>query len=168
MAGPSLIRDRRVRVADNLDDSQTPSQIQLAIPSSITEEDLQVFYLSRMREIIFGSPSTNHWFDPFESLGIFPLSSLSNRKTGVPFTGTYNGMNRSFSLPNHYAHVNGLSLDVFHNGRRLAESATADPRFGDFYCVESGGLGTGFDTIVLLTFAPSVRSILVADYQVAP
>ena len=64
--------------------------------------------------------------------------------------------------------MNGLSLDVFHNGRRLAEAVSADPRQGDFYCVESGGIGTGFDTIVLLTFAPSVRSILVADYQVAP
>jgi hypothetical protein len=63
MAGPTRIRDRRVRVADKLDDSKSPAQIQLAIPSSITEEDLQVFFLSRLREIVFGSPSSNHWYD---------------------------------------------------------------------------------------------------------
>ena len=167
MAGPTRIRDRRVRVADDLSDAKTPSQIQLALPSSMTEEDLQVFYLSRLRELIFGSDYTKHWYDDFQALGFLPLASM-RRKTGIPFLGTLDGTNRTFLLPDRYLHVNGLSLDVFHNGRRLVEASVQDPRLGDFFCLESGGSGTGFDAIVLLRFAPSVRSVLVADYQVAP
>lgn len=169
--GPTRIRDRRVRVADDLSDGKTPSQIALALPSSITQEDLQVFYLSRLREVIFGSDFSKHWYDDFQALGIPSLSQIAgivNRKTGIPFVGALDGVNRMFQLPDYYMHVNGLSLDVFHNGRRLTEAATSDPRLGDFVCAESAGVGTGFDAIVLLRFAPSARSVLVADYQVAP
>lgn len=168
MAGPTRIRDRRVRVADNLDDTKTPSQIQLAIPSSITEEDLQVFFLSRLREVIFGSPSPHHWYDDFQALGILPLAALGRRKTGIPFIGALDGVNRTFTLPDKFIRANGLSLDAFHNGRRLVEASSSDPRLGDFVCAESLGVGTGFDSIVLLSFAPGIRSVLVADYQVAP
>lgn len=167
MAGPTRIRARRVRVADDLGDAKTPSQIQLALLSSVTEEDLQGFYLSRLREIVFGSDYTKHWFDDFQALGILPLAA-TRRKTGVSFLGVQDGVNRTFQLPEKYIRANGLSLDVFHNGRRLVEAGLSDPRLGDFYCLESGGSGTGFDAIVLLRFAPSVRSVLVADYQVAP
>lgn len=171
MAGPTRIRDRRVRVADDLGDAKTPAQIQLAIPSSITEEDLQVFFLSRLREVIFGSDYSKHWYDDFQALGIPPLSQIAtvvNRKTGIPFIGVLDGVNRTFRLPDYFVHANGLSLDVFHNGRRLVETTVADPRQGDFICAESAGVGTGFDTVFLLSFAPSARSVLVADYQVAP
>ena len=167
MAGPTRLRHRRVRVADDLSDAKTPPQIQLALPSSMTDEDLQVFYLSRLREVIFGTAPIHHWYDNFQSLGILPLIAMQ-RKTGISFTGTLDGTNRAFQLPDRYLHVNGLSLDVFHNGRRLVEATLPDPRLGDFYCTESGGLGTGFDSIFLLRFAPSARSVLVADYQVAP
>lgn len=168
MAGPTRIRHRRVRVADDLSDSKTPSQIQLALPSSITDEELQVFYLSRLREVIFGSDYSKNWYDDFQALGILPLVALGQRKTGIPFSGSLDGVNRQFLLPDRFVHANGLSLDVFHNGRRLVEAALPDPRLGDFVCLESAGVGTGFDTIVLLRFAPSSRSVLVADYQVAP
>lgn len=168
MAGPTRIRHRRVRVADDLSDSKSPPQIQLALPSSLTEEELQVFFLSRLREVIFGTDYTKHWYDDFQSLGILPLVALGRRKTGVPFSGSLDGMNRQFQLPDKFVRASGLSLDVFHNGRRLVEATMPDPRQGDFFCVESAGVGTGFDSIVLLTFAPSARSVLVADYQVAP
>ena len=170
MGGPSRIRDRRIRLADNLTDVKTPSQILGAIPSSMTEEDYQVFFLSRMREIIFGNDPTHHWYDDFESLGILPLVALSHgqRKTGIALIGSLNGTNRVFTTPDKFVHLNGLSIDVFHNSRRLLEASGADVRQGDFYCSESGGVGTGFDTINLLSFAPSSRSALVSDYQVAP
>ena len=167
MAGLTYIRDRRVRVADDLDDSQSPAQIRLAIPSSITEEDLQVFYLSRLREIIFGAGTTHHWYDEFQSLGILPLAA-QQRKTGISFVGVRDGVNRTFTLPDRYVHANGLSLDVFHNGRRLAEAPQPDPRLGDFLCTESQGVGTGFDAIILLSFTPVASSVLLADYQIAP
>lgn len=166
MAGPTRIRDRRVRVADNLSDDKTSPQIQLALPSSITQEDLQVFFLSRLREVIFGGDSSKHWYDEFAPLNILSLAALSNRKLGVPFIGSMNGENRLFTLPDFYLHTDKISLDVFHNGRRLTETQVQDPRTGDFICVESGGLGTGYDAIVLLTFAPNEDSVLVANYQV--
>jgi hypothetical protein len=168
MAGPTRIRDRRVRLADNLADGKTPAQITLAIPSSITEEDYQVFILSRVREIIFGNDPTHHWYDNFQALGILPLLSLSQRKTGVWLIGALNGVNRTFQTPDKFVHLNGISLDLFHNGRRLLEAQASDVRTGDFYCSESGGPGTGFNTINLLSFVPVGRSALVADYQVAP
>jgi hypothetical protein len=168
MGGPSRIRDRRVRLADNLADNKSPGQIQLAIPSSITEEDYQVFFLSRMREIIFGFDPSHHWYDNFEAMGILPLIALSLRKTGIYLVGPLNGANRIYTTPDKFVHANGLSIDVFHNGRRLAETSTPNVQAGEFFCSESGGPGTGFDTINLLTFAPVTTSVLVSDYQVAP
>lgn len=168
MGGPTRIRERRVRLADNLTDGKTPAQITLAIPSSVTEEDYQVFFLSRIREIIFGNDPTHHWYDNFEALGILPLVSIGQRKTGVFLIGTLNGVNRVFKTPDKFLHANGVSLDLFHNGRRLVEAPTPDVRFGDFFCSESGGAGTGFDTVNLLTFVPVAKSVLVTDYQVAP
>lgn len=168
MGGPTRIRDRRVRLADNLTDAKTPGQIELAIPSSMTEEDYQVFFLSRMREIIFGQDPTHHWYDNFEAMGILPLISLGQRKTNITLIGALNGTNRIFTTPDKYVHANGLSVDVFHNGRRLLEAPTPDVRLGDFFCSESGGSGTGFDTINLLSFVPISKSVLVSDYQGAP
>jgi hypothetical protein len=168
MGGPTRIRDRRVRLADNLADNKTPAQITLAIPSSLTEEDYQVFFLSRLREIIFGNDPSRHWYDNFQALGILPLISVGQRKTGIHLIGPLDGTNRVFTTPDKFLHANGVSIDVFHNGRRLIESPTSDPRFGDFFCSESGGAGTGFDTINLLTFLPVGVSTLVSDYQVAP
>lgn len=168
MGGPTRIRERRVRLADNLTDGKTPGQISLAIPSSVTEEDYQVFFLSRMREIIFGNDPNHHWYDNFEALGILPLVSIGQRKTGVQLIGPLNGVNRVFHTPDKFLHANGVSLDVFHNGRRLIETPTPDVRLGDFFCSESGGSGTGFDTINLLSFVPVGRSSLVTDYQLAP
>jgi hypothetical protein len=167
MGGPSRIRDRRVRLADNLSDSKTPAQITLAIPSSMTEEDYQVFFLSRVREIIFGTNYTHHWYDNFEALGILPLAAVSQRKTGIYLIGALNGANRVFTTPDKFVHANGLSIDVFHNGRRLVETILPYGGMGDFFCTESGGSGTGFDTINLLSFVPVGKSILVSDYQVA-
>jgi len=167
MAGPTRIRHRRVRVSDDLSDAKTASQIQLAIPSSITDEELQVFYLSRLREIIFGADTSKHWYDDFASLGISSMGSLSARKVNAPVTGTFDGTNRTFMTAQKFVHAHGVSIDIFHNGRRLVETSVPDPRLGDFFCAESGGPGSGFDTVILLSFSPSAGSALVADFQVA-
>ena len=76
MGGPTLLRDRRVRVADDITDAQTPAQIELAIPSSVTEEDYQVYFLSRLREVIYGNDPSHHWYDNFEGNGTLPLTAL--------------------------------------------------------------------------------------------
>lgn len=171
MAGATRIRQKRVRVADNLDDQRPAGQIAHALTTSVTQEDLQVFVLSRLREVIFGAPSATpaHWYDDFAALGILPLASIAKRKTGVALMGVRDGVNRTFTvpLPDKFVHANGFSICVYHNGRRLIQAVSADPRLGDFYVTESGGPGTGFDTINLLSFAPVARSNVSADYQVA-
>jgi hypothetical protein len=170
MAGPTRIRQKRVRLADNLDDQRPAGPIANALTTSVTEEDLQVYFLSRLREIIFGAPSAipSHWYDNFEGMGIFPLAALSKRKTGIGLMGVLDGVNRTFTvpLPDKFVHSNGFSICVYHNGRRLTGALSADPRLGDYYVTESAGAGTGFDTINLLSFAPVAHSNMTADYQV--
>jgi len=163
MAGPTLARYEVIRIADNLDDQKTAAQIKLAIPSSITEEDYQIFFLSRLREIIFGN-GTEHWYDDFQAAGIRPLRQLSQRRFQVQLVGSKDGVNRIFTTPEKFMHdpTIGLTIDVWHNGRRLMQGL--NPSVGDYSVSESGGLGTGFDTINLYTFAPIERSCLVADY----
>lgn len=79
---------------------------------------------------------------------------------GVPSTdirddvlldGTVNGVNQVFTLPSSEIAVHnspGLKIKVYYNGQRLHEGLT-----NDFVVSESGGAGTGFDTVTL-NFAP--------------
>ena len=55
-------------------------------------------------------------------------------------------------------------IEVFHNGRRLRQTSGSFPQDGDFYVYESGGVGTGYDTIQLLCFTPITNSQLRANY----
>lgn len=163
--GVTKVRYRDIRVADNRDDQSTPSQIALANTTSVTQEDLQALVLSQVKRIIFGE-NPGHWYLDFKALGIQPLSSI--HRTGIQLTGTLDGINRTFMTPEKFVRANGISIDLFHNGRRLAEASTSDPRGGDFVVSESGGPGSGFDTVVLLTFSPVAgRSVILADYQTA-
>ena len=83
-------------------------------------------------------------------------------KQGVLLLGAKDDVNRVFSTPE--AFLNGVfgnntfKILIKHNGRDLVEGA-------DYFVAESGGLGSGYDTVVL-TFAPKPRSILIADYVV--
>lgn len=58
----------------------------------------------------------------------------------------------------------GQTIEVFHNGRRLVQAPGADPRFGDYYVAESGGTGTGYDTVTFVSFSPTQRSVLTCNY----
>lgn len=178
MAG-TYVRYRQIRVADNLADQATPAQITSALTNSATQEDLQFFYLSRLNQVIFGTAYvSHHWYEDFLSEGILSLKDLSASiapvkvRTGVALVGPMDGANRIFrTTPDHFVHDpagTGRDIEVWHNGRRLIWTSAANPGLGDFTVSESGGVGTGFDTITLLTFAPVGRSTLVADYQLAP
>ncbi len=170
-------RYRQIRVADNLNDQATSAQISNALTASQTEEDLQYYFLSRLRQVIFGNTSVHHWYEDFLSEGILSLQELSASssavlvRTGIPLVGLKNGQNRIFrTTPDYFVHdptVTGQDISVFHNGRRLILTAAPDPGQGDFFVSESGGLGTGYDTVTMLTFAPVTASGFVADYQIA-
>lgn len=178
MAG-TYVRYRQIRVADNQADRATPAQITNALTNSVTQEDLQYYFLSRLNQVIFGgSYTSHHWYEDFLSEGILSLKDLSASiapvtvRTGADLVGPKDGMNRIFrTTPDHFVHDptgSGRDIEVWHNGRRLIWTSVANPALGDFTVSESGGVGTGFDTVTLLTFAPVGRSTLVADYQLAP
>jgi len=83
-------------------------------------------------------------------------------KQQVELFGVKNSSNRVFTTPD--AFLNGMvsgndfRIQPKHNGRDLVENV-------DYFVAESGGPGTGFDTIIL-NFSPKARSVLVADYVV--
>jgi hypothetical protein len=71
---------------------------------------------------------------------------------------------RVFTTPDTFQHDEGeVSINVFHNGRRLNFSLTQRPSEGDYYVDESSP-GGGYDEVHLLTFTPNSRSTLVASY----
>jgi len=171
-------RYRQIRRADNVDDQQGPTPILAAIPNSVTQEDYQVYFLSRLREVIFGNTPGKHWYDDFEAEGILSLKDLSVAspvtnpiRTAFALVGPKDAFNRVFrTTPYAFIHdplVSGKTISVWHNGRRLVYTPTGDPSAGDYSVSESGGVGTGYDTINLLTFAPVGRSSLVADFYVS-
>ena len=84
-------------------------------------------------------------------------------KEGAELIGIKNGANRIFTLPDQFLEGtfedNEFHINVFHNGRRLI-------RFVDYLAIESGGTGTGFDTVKIISFAPDVKSKLVANYVI--
>lgn len=177
MSGPTKHRYRGIRRADNTDDEQGSAAILGAITASSTSEDFQVFYLSRLRQVIYGEGNPGkHWFDNFPGAGILSLAELTavagvvKDRIGVGFVGAQDDSNRVFrTTPDFFLHDlggSGQTIEVFHNGRRLMQVATPDPLNGDYTVEESGGLGTGFDTITILTLAPTARSLLVANYRV--
>jgi hypothetical protein len=171
----TLKRYNSIRRTDDTDDQQNSAAILGALVSSVTQEELQVFFLSRLRQVIFGETSPEHWYDDFLSAGILSLKDLSAAssavlvRVGVSLIGPKDGVNRVFrTTPDHFKHDlagSGKTIEVWHNGRRLVQTSIADPGTGDYWVEESGGVGTGYDTINLLTFSPIERSSLVADYQ---
>jgi hypothetical protein len=81
----------------------------------------------------------------------------------VLLEGVLDGSNRDFLIPGGekavHNPVGGLKIKAYHNTRRLQES--------EFEVVESGGLGTGFDTVRLTAFAPPETSNVFADFVAA-
>jgi hypothetical protein len=162
----SYIRYSVVRVADNTDDQQLPPAIAGALASSVTQEDLQVYLLSQVKRIIWGS-RPGHWYTDFASDQIPSLSDTPFPAVGVPIIGTFNGLNRTFGLPDKFVYTTigtGPSIELKHNGVALRLATAPDPRLGDYYVTESGGLGSGYDTINFLSFAPKFGSIILANY----
>lgn len=173
--GITLKRYNSIRRADDTNDQHGSSAIQGALIASETQEDLQTFFLSRLRQVIFGETSSEHWYDDFLSDGILSLKDLSASsgvalvRVGVSLVGPKDGANRVFrTTPDIFVHApgtNGKTIEVWHNGRRLSQASASNPELGDYTVEESGGVGTGFDTINLLTFSPVSRSVLLANYQ---
>ena len=90
-------------------------------------------------------------------------------RTHVALGGALGGGNRTFTTPDAFHHDGAklATVRVYHNRTRLDQTASTNPNDGDYYVSESGGIGTGYDTINLLRFTPNPNSVLRADYWVA-
>jgi len=83
----------------------------------------------------------------------------------VELIGPRNSSNRVFTVLPGDKFIDGNYLDnnfhimIEHNGRGLIQNV-------DFIISESGGIGTGYDLIKLISFVPSVKSKLTASYVI--
>lgn len=101
--------------------------------------------------------------DFIESHGGGSISYLWRQE--IPLIGTKNGSNRIFYTSDKF--LNGtfstgdhFHISVKHNGKDLYESI-------DYTISESSGVGTGYDTINIFSFAPKTNSTLIATYVIA-
>jgi hypothetical protein len=91
----------------------------------------------------------------------------NEERQGIALLGPRDGTNRVFTTPEKFLHTLGRTITVFHNGRRLLQASSPSPSLGEYSVSESAGLGTGYDTVTVLSFAPVHESGLVADYHVS-
>lgn len=82
-------------------------------------------------------------------------------KVGVGLLGVKDGSNRTFTTPDIFINENRsgdlLTISIFHDGNRLVED-------DEYVLAESGGAGTGFDTVIITAFKPKSKSTLIANY----
>lgn len=88
---------------------------------------------------------------------------LTQVREQVALVGAQDGTNRVFLLPSGEKAVHqpgaGPVLKVYFDTRRV--------QVAEMSVEESGGLGTGFDLVRFLHFAPKVHSSIFADYVAA-
>ena len=87
---------------------------------------------------------------------------LSSFREDEQLVGAVNGSNQVYTLPNSEKAVvadPGVKIKVYYNGQRLHEGGA-----NDYTTSESGGAGTGFDTVTLLFVSPRPGDIVTADY----
>lgn len=89
-------------------------------------------------------------------------TSVYSVRNEIDLIGLQNGLNRVFYTPEIFINTiylgNVMTIDVFHNGRKLANGI-------DYNLSESGGVGTGFNTVTL-NFSPISSSVIRANYYV--
>ena len=89
--------------------------------------------------------------------------ALYNWREKIPLIGLRNGTNRTFYTPEKF--INGayfgnvFHITIEHNGKELYENI-------DYTIAESGGPGTGYDTLNLISLTPNAHSLLYATFAV--
>lgn len=103
------------------------------------------------------------------SIGLEVVASTETAlkiKQNVELVGAKDGVNVVFTVPVPDKFINGpisgsdFRILIRHNGKGLIQNI-------DYVISESGGFGTGYDTITLISFVPNSNSTLVADYVIA-
>lgn len=86
-------------------------------------------------------------------------------RDNIELVGPKNGANRVFRVPVPDKFLDGeffgheFHIIIDHNGRRLLKNL-------DYIISESGGAGTGYDTIEIISLTPNKKSKLFCDYVV--
>lgn len=167
MSPKTRLRYKKVWKAGVFDDQKTAPQIAASETTSTTQEDFQEFVLSQIKRIIHGN-AVGRWFDDPAAVPSniqILLDLVLGQRFNVELLGVKNDVNLTFTTPDKFLHGTYYGaepqIQLMHNGRRLIEG-------DDFTVSESGGVGTGFDTITMVSFAPSSRSRLIADYVKKP
>jgi hypothetical protein len=74
---------------------------------------------------------------------------------------------RVFTTPEIFFHDPGrLSIEVYHNGRRLMFSPTRSPKDGDYFVAESAP-GFGYNQVCFVSLTPNVDSSITGSYYAA-
>lgn len=159
-------RYEAVKAADAYDDQKSAVEIAAAHATATTQEELQEFVLSQIKRILHGDLAGRWFDDPTTIASLAALRALVvGARWNVELLGTKDGVNRTFTTPEKFLHSTYADaeprLRLYHNGRRLIEG-------DDFLPSESGGAGTGFDTVTMLSLVPNGRSRLTADYTRQP
>lgn len=87
-------------------------------------------------------------------------------KSNIELLGDRDGVNRIFTVPFGDKFLDGefngnvFTITINHNGRTLVKNI-------DFTIFESGGVGTGYDSINTIALIPTVNSALYATYTIA-
>lgn len=86
---------------------------------------------------------------------------LSRFRWNKDLQGAKNGVNNTYTLPGgeYFVQDGDLVIRVYRNGQKLRLGSTED-----YTVVESGGLGSGYDTVVINGDPPLAYENLTADY----
>lgn len=88
-----------------------------------------------------------------------------NFKENISLVGARDGVNRLYKIPAPDKFINGIfqnsefHISVHHNGKLLEQGI-------DFIVAESGGVGTGYDSVIFTNYSPIARSRLLSSYVV--
>lgn len=123
--------------------------------------ELEVVY-SNIDLLQFDKDGPDNQFDFLQSVGITDGLEVTGTADLVPFyqdvsvTGTQNGSNVVFIVPDKFLYTTENKITVYLNGVRqqVAEN---------FLIAESGGPGTGYDTIIFIE-APRSKDVIRVDY----
>lgn len=85
---------------------------------------------------------------------------LRRFRWGIDLLGIKNRINTTFTTPEIFTQKDNVVICVYWNGQRLRLGSA-----NDYTVAESGGVGTGFDTIIMAV-APRTIDTLTADYVV--
>lgn len=84
-------------------------------------------------------------------------------RENIDLIGLQNGVNRQFFTPDLFLDGsylgNEFNISVYHNGRKMARDL-------EYTVSESGGLGTGFNTVNFIGFSPISSSTIRATYVI--